>query len=288
MDKKIKSNRAPPSTAGGSKAQRTMVQPATKLVREKKESAVGSSTRPPPSAGSARTKSSRNATSNISAGGSKMPVSTKIQQNVVSSSRRQPSSSASPVTQAPKSMYATVHDQTMATRQDEFKKLTEAEKLVQDEWAQQQITNSGACITGYRFSRVANGYRCVGGNETHFIPDSSLVKGDKSFYGRTDHVLQWPECEPEIIESDGWWWIGPCYATPEQLRLGREYKKENDDLIEEGRKAGRDVKRKSQAEKGPGHPKPSVEQVRRRYDELEAKHGRGRPSFWRRMKRSLF
>lgn len=55
----------------------------------------------------------------------------------------------------------------------------------------------------------------VGGSETHFVPDSSLVKGDKSFYMRTDSFVQWPdvpEAELRVVGCDGWWWFGPFFA----------------------------------------------------------------------------
>lgn len=186
-----------------------------------------------------------------------------------------PSSSTSPARQAIRTMYTRNHDVKMATQQADYEHLTEALKSEQNTWAQQKILESGPCITGFDFHRVENGYRCVGGSETHFIPDASLVLGDRSFYIRTDFppanfVNPWPEKEADtkILGSDGYWWIGPFFATTEQLRAAKDKQKQKSlENARSGRLADR-------PEKGPEGTEPTVQQVKRTFYDASLKHKR--------------
>ncbi|KAG9232630.1 hypothetical protein BJ875DRAFT_345895, partial [Amylocarpus encephaloides] len=56
----------------------------------------------------------------------------------------------------------------------------------QEQWAQQRLSLASACVSGFAWGRVGNGYRCCG--ENHYITDQLLAEGRGGFYTRADGV----------------------------------------------------------------------------------------------------
>lgn len=120
-----------------------------------------------------------------------------------------------------KTTYTNPDDIKMATRQTQYNTLRKPEKLKQEEWAQLQIRKFGACIVGYGWHRVKEGYRCYGG--THFIPDGILTEGIACYYEMPgEHETARLMKNPKMIEADGYWWIGPFRPTKEEIEKANE------------------------------------------------------------------
>jgi hypothetical protein len=144
-------------------------------------------------------------------------------------------------------------DLEMAMRQSRYATLRATERDQQDKWAQEEILKSGACINGWKWVRIDGGYRCYGGSETHLITDKILVRGDSTYYSRADSVAgNYHPPDTEIIEADGWWWVGPFTASP-----GSRERTMQENILGDGKAA--------KPEYGPQGPKPKLYDLKSYY-----------------------
>lgn len=92
--------------------------------------------------------------------------------------------------------------QLMAQRQLLFDTLSAQEQILQERWAQTQLSMTHEpCVQGFDWYRVPGGYECYGGS--HGVPDELLVEGRGGWMLRNRNV---PDAE----------WFGPVYSFEEQ------------------------------------------------------------------------
>jgi len=76
------------------------------------------------------------------------------------------------------------HNTRMATRQTQYQQLPLQDQQDQEQWAQNQLSQSwDKCDQGYQWIRDVGGYRCSGGS--HFVTDELVAEGKGYYFQKT-------------------------------------------------------------------------------------------------------